>query len=60
MDQVPQLLTIEDCMERTRLGRRTIHKLIASGELESILIGRARRIPEDALAAWINSKREQT
>jgi excisionase family DNA binding protein len=60
MDQTPQLLTIDDCMDRTRLSRRTINKLIATGELESILIGRARRIPADALTNWINSKREQT
>jgi len=35
------------------VGRTTVYELIAKRELVAIRIGRARRIPESALDAWI-------
>jgi excisionase family DNA binding protein len=47
------LLTPERAAERLDLGRTKVFELIASGELESVRIGRARRIPADAVASYV-------
>jgi excisionase family DNA binding protein len=43
------LLTVADAARALSLSRTTIYELFASGELRSVRIGRARRIPVDAL-----------
>jgi excisionase family DNA binding protein len=48
------LLKVEEVAELTSLGRSKIYELVASGELRSVSIGRARRIPVAALAAWVD------
>ena len=35
------------------VGRSTAYQLVASGEWPSIVIGRARRVPVEALKAWV-------
>lgn len=52
------LLTVADVCERTQLSRATVYRLLASGAIESVRIGRSRRIPLDALQAWVNGLRE--
>lgn len=47
------LLTPEEAAEALGIGRTTIYALIKNGEIESIQIGRLRRIPTDALAPCI-------
>ena len=47
------LLTPAEAAELLGLGRSTVYELLASGELESICIGRARRIPRDALDGYV-------
>jgi len=47
------LLTPEEAAEMLRLGRVTVYKLIQTGELASITIGKARRIPRRALDDYI-------
>jgi excisionase family DNA binding protein len=47
------LLTPEEAAEALGVGRTTVYALIKSGGIESILIGRLRRIPTDALAPCI-------
>ena len=44
------LLTVEEAA--ARLGRTTMFRLIKSGEVESVQIGRLRRIRPDALTAY--------
>jgi excisionase family DNA binding protein len=39
------------------VGRSKIFELMATGELESVRIGRSRRIPLDALKAYIERLR---
>lgn len=39
--------------EKLGVGRSTVYELIASGELESVKVGRCRRIPADALEAFV-------
>jgi excisionase family DNA binding protein len=55
----PQLLTPERAAERLDLGRTKVYELIATGELESVKIGRARRVPADAIATYIKRLRDQ-
>lgn len=50
------LLTVEEAAQRLSLSRNFIFRLIASGELTSIAVGRARRIPLTALVEFVRSR----
>lgn len=43
------LLTVEEAAQRLRIGRTRMFALIKSGEIESVQIGRSRRIRTEAL-----------
>jgi excisionase family DNA binding protein len=45
--------SIEDVMERLKVGRNTAFNLISSGELRSVKIGRRRLVSEKALRDYI-------
>lgn len=47
------LLTIRDVADRLQVSGRTIHRLVANGELKVIRIGRAVRVSEEALKAFL-------
>lgn len=47
------LLTVNEVAARLAIGRTTLYQLIASQELRTVKIGRARRIPESAVNEWI-------
>jgi len=49
----PLLLRVEEVAQTLSLGRSKVYELIASGELPSITIGSARRVPTEALQKWI-------
>jgi excisionase family DNA binding protein len=50
----PQLLlTVEEAAERLRICRSNMYKLISSGEVESIQIGRLRRVTPSALEDYV-------
>lgn len=51
------LLSPERAADRMDVGRSKIFELMAAGELESVRIGRSRRIPLDALKAYIEGLR---
>ncbi|MEN2420802.1 helix-turn-helix domain-containing protein [Streptomyces rimosus] len=51
------LLTVEEAARRLRIGRTTCYSLISSGELESIPVGRLRRVPADAPAEYVARRR---
>jgi excisionase family DNA binding protein len=51
------LLTVEEAAERLRLGRTLVYRLISSGELESVTVGRLRRVPAECLAEYVASLR---
>lgn len=44
----------EDAAVALDISRTTVYALIASGDLESVRIGRARRIPRAALDAYVD------
>lgn len=43
------LLTVEEAAEQLGIGRTLLYKLITRGEIESIRIGRLRRVPTAAI-----------
>ncbi|WP_030892478.1 excisionase family DNA-binding protein [Streptomyces sp. NRRL S-1868] len=51
------LLTVEEAARRLRIGRTTCYALIRAGELETIPVGRLRRVPADAPAAYVAQRR---
>lgn len=51
-----RLLTIRDVAERLQVSPRTIHRLVASGGLAVIRIGRAVRVSEKALTAFLTEE----
>lgn len=52
--------TMEEAAERLCVGRTMIYALVRSGDIESIAIGRLRRIPCDALDAFVERMREMS
>ena len=47
------VLTIEEAAQALGIGRTLMYALVMSGEVESVQIGRLRRVPVDALDAYI-------
>lgn len=46
------LLTVEEAAEQLHIGKTKTYALVKAGELESVLIGRLRRIHIDAVNAY--------
>ncbi|ETA03993.1 transcriptional regulator [Frankia sp. CcI156] len=51
------LLTPAEAAEILAVGRSTVYELLAAGDLESVRIGRSRRIPRAALDAFVRRLR---
>lgn len=59
-DEVPVVrivLTVEQAAERLGIGRTLMYSLVSSGAVESVTIGRLRRIPADALVRYVEGLR---
>jgi excisionase family DNA binding protein len=54
-----QLLRPEEAAEYLNIGRSKVYQLMRGGEIESVRIGTCRRIPRNALDAYIESLRTQ-
>ena len=52
------LLTVIEVAEYLKTSKQQVRKMIASGELEAVKVGREYRVPLDALAAWLDSHRD--
>ncbi len=50
------LLRPHEAAELLGLGRSTVYELIAGGAIPSIIIGKSRRIPLEALRAWVRAQ----
>ncbi|MEU1465544.1 excisionase family DNA-binding protein [Streptomyces sp. NPDC005727] len=46
-------MTVEEAARRLRIGRTTCFRLVMSGEIESVTVGRLRRVPVDALSVYV-------
>lgn len=51
------VLTVEQAAKRLGIGRTLMYSLVSNGDIESVTIGRLRRVPADALAAYVNRLR---
>ena len=52
------LLTPEDAAELLGVGRTKLYELLRVGAIESVRIGRARRVPASALHDYVTRLRE--
>ena len=59
-DATPLVLTIEQAAKRLGIGRTLMYALVSSGEIESVTIGRLRRIPAECLTEYVNRLRQQS
>lgn len=57
-DTAPLMFTRKETGARLRVSLTTVNALIKSGELRSVKIGRARRIPADALSEYVDQLRD--
>jgi excisionase family DNA binding protein len=48
------LLTVVEAADAVGLGKTKLYELVSSGEIVSIQIGKARRIPVHALEDWVS------
>lgn len=59
MSPAQELLTVPQVMACLQLGRSAVYDLLRTGQLASITLGRARRIPTHALTDFIRTRLEQ-
>ncbi len=52
------LFTVEEAARALGIGRTRMFALIQGGDVETVLIGRLRRIPVDSLHTFVNRLRE--
>ncbi|MFZ3558800.1 MULTISPECIES: excisionase family DNA-binding protein [unclassified Streptomyces] len=51
------LLTVEEAARRLSIGRTHCFRLLATGELDSVTLGRARRVPAEAVIEFAHKLR---
>lgn len=51
------VLTMEEAAEWLCIGRTNMYALVAAGDVESVTIGRLRRVPVDALRLYVERLR---
>ena len=59
MDLQQLLVTVEEGARRLGCGRTALYERVRKGEIESIKLGRSRRIPVDALEAYVERLRQE-
>ena len=55
LDSFPALLTPLEVMDILGVGKNTVYRLLNSGELPAVRIGRSWKIPETSLRAFIDT-----
>src|SRR5512133_4010290 len=56
--RLPLVLTVEEAADRLGVGRTLMYSLVSSGAIESVRIGRLRRVPADALVTFLDELRD--
>lgn len=57
---VKLLLTVEEAAQALSVGRSLLYELLMRREIFSVKVGRVRRVPVDALRAYIVRQMEAT
>ncbi|PRY17630.1 helix-turn-helix domain-containing protein [Pseudosporangium ferrugineum] len=52
------VLTIEQAARRLGIGRTLMYSLVMNGDIESVTIGRLRRIPVECLTEYVTKLRQ--
>ena len=52
------LLTVEEAAHRLGIGRTVMYRLVSSGLVESVRVGRLRRIPPECLDEFVATLRK--
>ena len=58
-EQDKVLLTVAEAAKRLSLSRTFTYELVMNGELESLKLGKARRVPVAALDKFVEAKRAE-
>lgn len=53
------LLTVEEAARKLNVGRSTLYGLLQNGRLQSVTVGRLRRVPAEALSDFVESLRDR-
>ena len=53
MEQPRLMLTVEEAAAAMGIGRTTMFALVKSGDVDSVLIGRLRRVPATAIDTYL-------
>lgn len=56
----PLLLRVDEAADALALSRTKVYELMATGELESVKLGRSRRVPLDALQAFVRDAQRES
>lgn len=56
----PILYTLQEAADLLRISRTKLYELLDARELESVHIGRSRKIPADALRTYVDGLRTTT
>jgi excisionase family DNA binding protein len=59
-EPTPVLLTVEEAAKRLHIGRTRMFALLRSGEVDSVQIGRLRRVHPDALEEYATRLQNST
>jgi excisionase family DNA binding protein len=51
------LLTVEEAARRLNIGRTTMYSLVSAGAVETVTIGRLRRVPAECLDNFVATLR---
>ncbi len=55
---LPLLLRVEEAADRLGIGRSLMYHLALTGAVESVTVGRLRRIPAEALDEYVKRLRD--
>lgn len=50
------LFTVSEAAERLGLGRTLVYSLVLRGDIKSVRVGRCRRVPAQALEAFVRER----
>ena len=53
------LLRVEEAADRLGIGRSLMYRLVLSGAVESVPVGRLRRIPSECLREYVDRLRAE-